>query len=634
MAIARFEMPDGRIARFEVPEGTTPEEAQALMETAVAGGIQDGTVNGVTPPPSDDAGGGVVATKPAEPDTSFTSFIEPAVAIGSSIIAEPVAGIAGVFQILNPFADEGAGAEAVEATRKALTFQPRSAQAKKVLGEVGGVLEPVGEALSGVSKGLGETVLDVTGSPLLATIAHTTPTAIAEFLGLKGIKALKPATRLIDKAGRPTKALRKVLNKRGLDFDNLSPETRKLIPEVVEPGRLPGADPAAARAESAIKTEILSGSKDDALAGLRVDAGGVVVADRVANKTLKQGLEPGVVQMIKTATPATKTKMLNMTRRMRRIKKQARLGTEIRPSDVVGDAVTNRIDFIAGKKSAAAKELNQIASNKLRGKKVNAEPVVSVLEDTLNDLDVSLVEDSKGTVRADFTDSIIEKNGPAKKAIGDMVDLLMKPVEPDALRMHKLKRQLDDMVDFSKKGKEGLSRNAENAIKNVRRQVNDTIRIVDPDYARVNDVLSEAIETLNDLDDAVGGIDITGKGANKALGTRMRALLSNQQGRIKIENALDQINTTATNMGGKFQDNVKDLIVFSDALDAKFGTVAKTSFAGQIEQATTRALSQSPSTTLLEKGAAAAGRGVEKLRGINDFNAFESIEELLLRGGK
>ena len=32
MPIARFEMPDGRIARFEVPEGTSPEQAQTLMQ--------------------------------------------------------------------------------------------------------------------------------------------------------------------------------------------------------------------------------------------------------------------------------------------------------------------------------------------------------------------------------------------------------------------------------------------------------------------------------------------------------------------------------------------------------------------------------------------------------------------------
>lgn len=35
MPIARFQMPDGRVARFEVPEGTTPEQAQALMEQAM-----------------------------------------------------------------------------------------------------------------------------------------------------------------------------------------------------------------------------------------------------------------------------------------------------------------------------------------------------------------------------------------------------------------------------------------------------------------------------------------------------------------------------------------------------------------------------------------------------------------------
>jgi len=35
MPIARFQLPDGRVARFEVPEGTTPEQAQAMMEAQV-----------------------------------------------------------------------------------------------------------------------------------------------------------------------------------------------------------------------------------------------------------------------------------------------------------------------------------------------------------------------------------------------------------------------------------------------------------------------------------------------------------------------------------------------------------------------------------------------------------------------
>ena len=37
MLVARFEMPDGRVARFSVPDGTSPEQAQAMIEKELAG---------------------------------------------------------------------------------------------------------------------------------------------------------------------------------------------------------------------------------------------------------------------------------------------------------------------------------------------------------------------------------------------------------------------------------------------------------------------------------------------------------------------------------------------------------------------------------------------------------------------
>lgn len=42
MPIARFRMPDGRVARFEVPDGTTPEQAQSLMEAHFSGSRETG----------------------------------------------------------------------------------------------------------------------------------------------------------------------------------------------------------------------------------------------------------------------------------------------------------------------------------------------------------------------------------------------------------------------------------------------------------------------------------------------------------------------------------------------------------------------------------------------------------------
>jgi hypothetical protein len=40
MPIARFQMPDGQIGRFEVPEGTSPEDAQTLIQQHLSGSTQ------------------------------------------------------------------------------------------------------------------------------------------------------------------------------------------------------------------------------------------------------------------------------------------------------------------------------------------------------------------------------------------------------------------------------------------------------------------------------------------------------------------------------------------------------------------------------------------------------------------
>ena len=70
---------------------------------------------------------------------------------------------------------------------------------------LGEALQPVGEAISGAETALGETALDLTGSPFVASIAHSLPTAALEVLGFKGTKGLKlkptaPSSRQVKKA--------------------------------------------------------------------------------------------------------------------------------------------------------------------------------------------------------------------------------------------------------------------------------------------------------------------------------------------------------------------------------------------------------------------------------------------------
>lgn len=147
--------------------------------------------------------------------------IEPAAAIVSGALAEPIAGLAGIIDPLNPFSTAAGPAEAVQATREALTFQPTTPAGQAGLQELGqvaqrgieiattplaglgglatlaggGGLQEAARTIQevqqqGVSTTLGNKVLEVTGSPELAAIAHTLPTAALEALGVKGLKSL------------------------------------------------------------------------------------------------------------------------------------------------------------------------------------------------------------------------------------------------------------------------------------------------------------------------------------------------------------------------------------------------------------------------------------------------------------
>lgn len=563
-----------------------------------------------------------VGTKEVKTPETFGEFIEPMVTMGTAAIAEPIAGIAGAIQSLNPFASEGAGARAVEKTREALTYSPKSEVGTQTLQELGGLIEPVAEAMQKPAN----YVFEKTGSPFAATIVASTPTAIMELFALKGLKGIRPGVELVNDAGRPTKVLREQLNKHGLDFDSLSTEAKAKIPKKVDPKLMMG-DPVSPEVEKILARQIKSGAREDKLAGLKA-VGEKVVTDPIGTEAMKQGFRPGFVQSVKTASPQTKAKMREMTNIMRRIKKNERLGMEMRPSDVIGDSVSERIRFIRGSADDARMQLDKIAKTKLQGMDVDTAPVINTLEKALSDLDVSIVRGNGGLPSPNFKGSLISKDRSSQRVIRDLFDILAEGGKPDALRFHKVKRQLDIMIDFNKKSAIGLSDAGKKVLKNIRYSINESIRGASREYATVNDTLSKAITTLEDFDSAVGTIDIFGKGSEKAIGQKLRALMSNQQGRVSLENALDGLTETTKDFGGAANIDIKDLVMFSDALNEKFGTTARTSFAGQVEQAVTQAAKKPVRETVIEKGVEKLGKGLESLRGINDEKAFSALYKL------
>ncbi len=562
-----------------------------------------------------------------------------ALEVGKSIVAgavaEPIAGLAGIISPLNPFT-EGSASSDIEETRQAITQldQPQTPEGKRQLAAIGEALSPIGEFIREKSTGIGDFVLEATGSQqaaaTAAATAETAPTFIMEMLGLGAISKLRRGAKLLDADGQPTLLLQKTLDKQGLVFENLTPEARLAIPERVTPNfiRVGLKNEIKGPAEKILIEQIKAGGSDGALANLKV-VDNKIAPDNLGVEAVKQWADQDFVQMVKTADAPTKNLMQKMLTSMKRIKNNKRVSQELRPSDIVGDAVTDRITFIRDKANSARIELNQIAHDVLPGKSININKVRDAFQKSMEDLDIRLEETPSGIPKPIFKESLVSADPTSQGIIKSAIRLMSEGGAPDAIRAHKLKIQLDRMIDFRKKSAGGLTDAGRDVLKDMRRALNESIREVSPDYARVNDVMSSSLSAMDDFQKAVGTtIDIFGEGANKAIGTTMKKLTSNQTSRIRFEDALNTLDDTANGLGGSFQGRYKDLNQFATQLDKKFGAVATTSLQGTLESA---ASSTGVKDFATREAAKKVKKGFEKIKGVTDFNAFKSMNDLLKR---
>lgn len=192
------------------------------------------------------------ASVPQQQREPVNTLDETVATMVTGALAEPVAGLAGIVQSINPFAEEGAGARAVEATKEALTFKPRRQETKEFLSNVSETIAPVTEAFSKAERGLGESVLEKTGSPALAAAAHSIPTAVLELLGVAGakggIKAAKGAEKAIE-----AKGVAKEISKAAPTIDELKTTSKVIFDEIDELGTTLKAAPVNSFVDEVIK---------------------------------------------------------------------------------------------------------------------------------------------------------------------------------------------------------------------------------------------------------------------------------------------------------------------------------------------------------------------------------------------
>lgn len=124
---------------------------------------------------------------------SMVGALETGLTLGTAVAAEPVAGVVGAATA--PFIGADEATRNIEATREALTFQPRTEAGQAGVETAVEFLQPVGEAFASAEKAAGDKAFELTGSPAIAAFATTLPTVASELTGAAIFKTIAKAGR-------------------------------------------------------------------------------------------------------------------------------------------------------------------------------------------------------------------------------------------------------------------------------------------------------------------------------------------------------------------------------------------------------------------------------------------------------
>jgi len=625
MAVARFEMPDGRIARFEVPDGMTPEEAQADVESQIAS----------------------MGTEQPEPEMSKDDYYRQ---LNSTITgAEPEGGsrlvLDSVRQRANmPQVDNASdnpmlrmlGELAASANRPIAEmvdfFGPDTINAvlslsgsERRMPTLTGALEPYGIQGNFMGPGAGREAVQAAGGliPAGAGMAPvkreigTVASTVADVIGAGSTAVTQP-------------------------FRNAAPVVSETLDNLIPSNPMT----AGKRKAAALPLKRMTGDTD--AFGYKLNQAGKVVSDPIQKAAAKQGFEEGLVTMVKATDPQTRGNMRAMLDIVEQGKRNFKSQAMTRPLDVVGDSITNRVKVIQRANQAAGRRLDGVAKT-LKGRPVDVAPAIDGLRTKLDDLGIKL-DVQPGQVSIDFSGSDIEGLDGPMKVVKNMLTRLSNTDAPDAYNVHRMKRYIDENVTYGKG--EGLSGRVEGVFKSLRRDLDGILDSSFPEYDRVNTQYSETIGALDALQDVAGKkVNLTGDNVDKALGTLSRRLLSNAQSRVPLMDALSQADEVAKKYvtsnntevvpyrkimetAGIAPDSMNDdliaQVMFVDELEKAFGTGARTSLQGDIAKVGDRAIDTvAGSQTMFGAGAEAAKAGLRAARGINEENALKSLRELL-----
>jgi len=656
-------------SRYELPDNLSKEQLVETL-TLLSDGVKPAEYDPMLPRVPDESGIVEQIQKTSEPERMgfFESLISPqsyqramdltmgALDVAGTSAASAIPATAGtVLGFFESVAEEIANGE---------YGSPEAAQRikQKALDRAGDfTLQPLTESGREIQQDLGEFATENEYGRALVSAGMATAPLAAQTAALANpalqqakinTQALLKRQMIDPKTGLATGPLKRAMDRLGAGQDLI--DTTDDLPRLIDQY---GPEKAV---DLVTKKKIQQGSDNQYLAKIMLEDdinGPKIVKDAIGEKAINQGFRAGDVAMSKNANKPTKQKLLQMLKDKR--KELNETGSSERPIVRAGEVVVDRIGVLRDRADVLRKKLNSIANGGqfepgtlggpgvnpgLKGLKIDTSGLEKVVFDNLDRLDVAIPDEVRKNPtllndfikdKGAFVASAISEDGGSKSLIKKTIKLLNEARDADAYEAHKIKRQIDSMLDWESTKYKGIKGEGERFAKQIRRELNQAVREVSEPYAIVNDELSQIAGALNGFRDAVGNkkIDWFGDDLSTNIGTQLRKLETNYGNAQALSKAASNIDAQVRKLGISTDVDTPKLVKFAYTLDERFRPSARGSFAGSIAGVKSGESAAMDAITGSKTGAALGmvRKGIEALRKTSDEEAMNTMQKLLTR---
>tara|TARA_R110001592_G_scaffold362284_1_gene675627 strand:+ start:910 stop:2715 length:1806 start_codon:yes stop_codon:yes gene_type:complete len=482
---------------------------------------------------------------PQESDTSvipegsvFGDFFRTLGSISASAVSEPLIGLGSIATLAGTGSLDRA-VDFIDESRKQVgeITKPSTRGAQENLESIGKLLEPVAEGLETVSSFLGDTTLEWTGSPELATAAYSLPTVALEASGFKGFRAGQTGVRNIKDADL----------RRAQKVALQDPELK------------------------------YSGS----VAEVKLNKKGQLVPDKAGVELVKTGIRPNDVAVITNSSSPTKKRMADMIKTFEQGKGNDILSMSNKTTKTIGESVANRIQALQTQRTNLGDELGVIVKGKLGETPVDVSSSMGGVNALLKTEGVlPIIRSGRITLPKNWEKGTVfglNIMSPVKKTIEDvyaLFDMQTNVGKTDLQSAHQLKKNLDKFIDAAKLTESGVSPNVIKTIAGMRKQINDTLRTVGR-YGEVNTNLSEIITSMKPFEKYLKpGEKWSDTKVSAVVGEIMKTLSSDSAAAVGLITDLSTLEKTLKSRGMSFGDDPRALIQFRQTLLENFNVDA------------------------------------------------------------